>query len=328
MKVMVIGNRERYEKYAPDSEAASQVEMVYFPLGTEDRVLLESCKDAQGLVVDAIGKVSGELIQGLPDLKWIQSEGVGYNGIDVEAASKRNIPVCNNKGINAGAVAEQTVLLILALLRDFFAGDQAVRQGNQIQKKEEMMIRGFMELSECTVGLIGLGDIGKATAKLLGAFGSKVYYHKTHPLTMEEESGLNVTYLELDDMLAKCNVISLHVPVTPQTREMVNEEFLGKMRKDAWLINTARGEIVDNDALRKALEEDWILGAGLDTVAPEPTSKDNVLVDLPEEVRSKVVYSPHIAGVSTGTFRRAHENIWENIRRVSLGEKPMNQVNN
>lgn len=327
MKIMVIGNKARYEKFMPETDLAKKVEMVYFPLGTSDEDLLVGCADADGLVVDAIGKVRKELIEAMPNLKWIQSEGVGYNGIDVETASKRGIPVCNNKGINAGAVAEQTILLILALLRDFSAGDRAVRSGKQIEKKEEMMVQGFKELSECTVGLIGLGDIGKATAKLLHAFGSTVYYHKRHPLSKEEEEKCSAAYLELDEILDRCNVISLHVPVTPETQGMVDEKFLKKMRKDAWLINTARGEIVDNQALRKALEEDWILGAGLDTVSPEPIKKDNVMVDLPEEVRGKVVYSPHIAGVSTGTFRRAHENIWENIRRLSQGEKPINQVN-
>jgi phosphoglycerate dehydrogenase-like enzyme len=327
MKMLVIGNQARYEKFLPKNHMLQQLDVVFCPLGTADAVLLEKAADAEILVADAIARVGEDLIASMPNLKLIQSEGVGYNGIHVDAATKRDIPVCNNKGINAAAVAEQTILLMLSLLRDFREGDQAVREGLQIQKKESMMIKGFLELSECSVGLIGLGDIGKIMATLLAAFGSQVYYYETRLLSKEDEEKFKVSYLPLDELLARCNIVSLHVPVTPQTENMVNEGFLRKMRTDAWLINTARGELVDNVALRKALEEGWIQGAGLDTVAPEPTTRDNVMVDLPEELQYKVVYSPHIAGVSTGTFRRAHEYIWENVRRIVQGEDPLHRVN-
>ncbi|QSX08104.1 hydroxyacid dehydrogenase [Alkalibacter rhizosphaerae] len=326
MKILVIGNKARYDKHMPQTELTKQVEMMFFPLGTSDETLLEQAMDADGLIADAIAKVSGELIQSMPNLKWIQSEGVGYNGIDLEAAMEKGIPVCNNKGINSDAVAEQTILLMLALLRDLPGGDEAVREGRQIEKKEEMMLSGFLELSECSVGLIGFGDIGKITAGLLRAFGARVYYYEPIPMPKEVEEAYGVEYLEMDELLARCNMVSLHVPVTPQTEGMINDGFLQKMGKDSWLINTARGELVDNAALRRALEDGKIRGAGLDTVAPEPTQKDNVLVDLPESIRRKVIFSPHIAGVSSGTFRRAHENIWENIRRVMESEELLNRV--
>lgn len=327
MKVLVLGSQKRYEQYLPKADITKEVEVVYLPMNTEVERILEAAGDAQCLIADAIAKVDESLIQGMSQLKMIMSEGVGYNGIDVEAATKRGIPVCNNKGINSVAVAEQTLLFMLALLRDFIPGDRAVREGHQIQKKERMMVEGFLELSECTIGLVGFGDIGREVTKLLKPFGCTILYHEINPLSSEQEEEWGVAYRTLNDLLAQCNMVSLHLPATKATHEMVNEDFLKKMRKDAWLINTARGELVDNAALRRALEEGWICGAALDTVAPEPTMKDNIMVDLPESVRDRVLYSPHIAGVSTGTFRRGHKNIWENIRRVRDGEDLLNVVN-
>jgi phosphoglycerate dehydrogenase-like enzyme len=327
MKALIIGNRERSEKYMPDNEFTRSIDKVYFPLGTDDDIMLESASDAEYLQVDAIGKVSGHLINNMPKLKIIHSEGVGYNGIDVEAASKRGIFVCNNKGINATAVAEQTVLLMLGLLRTVIEGDKAVRSGEQIKMKERRMLEGIAELADCKVGLVGFGDIGKATAKLLSPFGCEVYYYSAHRKSAEMEEEYGVKYLELQELLAQCDFVSLHVPVTPKTVGMVNEEFLKAMKNSAYLINTARGEVVDNATLCKALTEGWIAGAGLDTVAPEPVTADNPLLNLPENAAGKILFSPHLGGITTSTFKRGFANIWKAFEDVSNGKKPVNIVN-
>lgn len=327
MRILVIGNEERYKKYMPNAEIIKEADITFCTLGTSDEELIRLAKDAQVLLVDAIAPVSKNLIGNLPNLQLIHSEGVGYNAIDINAAKERGIYVCNNKGINSGAVAEQTILLMLGLLRKVATGDMSVREGNQLKTKEKAMIEGITELADCKIGLIGFGDIAKATAKRLHPFECKIYYYSRTRLTKEMEDEFHVTYLDLNQLAATCDIISIHVPVTEETTGMINEEFLKKMKKTAYLVNTARGELVDNEAMRQALIDGEIQGAGFDTVYPEPTTKDNPLVDLPKDVAGKVLFSPHIGGITSSTFYRAHENIWSNVQAVMNGQRPNYVVN-
>ncbi|MDO5547999.1 MAG: 2-hydroxyacid dehydrogenase [Eubacteriales bacterium] len=328
MKTLVIGKEDRYRKYMPeDIPFVNQTEMVFCERGSSDEALLEAAWDADFLAADPMTKVSGNVIRNMPNLKMIHSEGVGFNGFDLEAAAARGIPVCNCKGVNAGAVAEQTILLILALLRSAIVGDRVEREGGQIQRKERMMVEGIREVSDCTIGLIGFGDIAKATAERLYPFGCELVYTALHRKEAAVEERYHVQYLPLDELLRTCDIVSLHIPVTEQTRGMVNEAFLRGMKRDALLINTARGDLVDNLALRQALIDGTILGAGLDTIYPEPTTADNPLVDLPRECADRVVYSPHIGGITTSSFRRSHRMIWQGFADYCDGKRPRNIVN-
>lgn len=327
MKALIIGSRARYEKFYPATDFAESVEKVYVDLGTPVEEIVKLASDAQFLAADAIAKVPAELICRMPELKIIHSEGVAYNNIDCEAAAVKGIPVCNNKGINAAAVAEQAVFLMLGLLRTGLEGDRAVREGKQIQMKERRMVEGITELGDCMVGFIGFGDIGKATAKRLAPFGCRLSYYTPNRKTPEIESEYGVTWMTPEEMAKQCDIISLHVPVTSETTGMIDESFLSKMKPGALLINTARGEIVNNQALCRALEEGWIAGAGLDTVAPEPVTADNPLLHLSEDASKKVLFSPHLGGITTSTFKRAHKNIWKAFEDVSKGLRPANIVN-
>lgn len=327
MKAFIIGNQKRYEKFYPATAFADSVEKIYVDLATPLEAYPQEAWEADFLAADAIAEVPAELIAGMKNLKIIHSEGVAYNKIDCEAASERGIYVCNNRGVNAKAVAEQTILLMLGLLRQVGAGHHSVLAGRQIQKKEEMMISGITEIGDCKIGLAGFGDIAKAVAEFLAPWGCQVYYYATSRKPAEVEEAYHAAWMELPEMLKSCNIISLHVPVTEETKGMVNEEFLRSMRADALLINTARGEIVDNEALCKALKEGWIAGAGLDTIAPEPVQPDHMLLHLPGDVQGKLLFSPHIGGVTTSTFRRAHRNIWTAFEDVAEGRRPKNIVN-
>jgi Lactate dehydrogenase and related dehydrogenases len=326
MKALIIGNETRYRKYMPDFDIVKETEMVFCPLGTADHDILKLAGDADFILADAIAEVSQNLITNMPDLKLIQSEGVGYNRIDVPAARNKGVIVCNNKGINAGAVAEQTILLMLALLRDAIVSDRKVREGFQIQTKEKMMVEGITELADCKIGLIGFGDIARATARRLLPFECEIYYYTRSRLSEAEEQDFQVQYLDLPKMAQTCNIISLHIPVTTETEGMINAEFLKSMKPNAFLINTARGEIVDNDAMRDAIAAGEIRGAAFDTVYPEPTPKDHILLNLPGNYGDRVIFSPHIGGITRSTFLRAHKNIWKNVEAVSKGEKPINIV--
>ena len=327
MCVLIIGNRERYERYMPKDGYVQSLKKTYVPLGTPVSEILQAGKDAKVLMADAVAEVPADLIRDMPNLKLIQSEGVAYNGIDVAAATEAGVYVCNNQGMNAPAVAEQTVLLMLGLLHHVLDGDLAVRSGRQIQKKEILMVDGIPELADRTVGLVGFGDTGRAVAARLIPFGCKTYYYARHRTDESVEKALHAEYISLQEMRKKCDVISLHVPVTGETKNMVNRVFLQEMREDALLINTSRGELVNNEALAEALEQGWIAGAGLDTVAPEPVPKDHVLLNVAPQVQAKLLFSPHIAGVTRSSFLRGHRMMWENCERVLEGRKPERIVN-
>ncbi|MDR1015001.1 MAG: 2-hydroxyacid dehydrogenase [Coriobacteriales bacterium] len=326
MKLLVIGDRARVEKYLPALEVTEQVERVVVARGTSDEDMFEAASDADFVLADAISPVSAALIDHMPKLRLIHSEGVAYNAIDLAAARRRGIPVCNCKGVNAGAVAEQAVLLMLAVLRDVLGGDRAVRQGRQIQTKERMMTEGIRELGDCKIGFLGAGDIASATMARLAAWGCEMAYYKRTPLTDEQERRLGARFEPLETMLATSDIVSLHVPVTDETQGMVDEGFLKAMCAGGILINTARGEIVDQEALAAALVSGHLAAAGLDTLYPEPVAADHPLLGLPDGASERIVFSPHVGGITEGTFYRAHRSIWENIARAIVGEPLRNVV--
>lgn len=294
----------------------------FFKLSERDE-LLKNGNDTELLFIDAMGTFDKELIDSMPNLKLIMSEGVGYQGVDVEYASKKGISVCNNKGVNDTGVAEVALFLMLGCLRNFSKGIDEIYQGRQIEfKKASFGIR--KELSECTVGLIGFGDIARKTARFCNALGAKVIYtNRTRYKELEKE--LNVEYSSLDKLLKTSDIVSLHVAVTPDTINMVNDNFLSKMKNDAFLINTSRGDLVDNNALKSAILNGDIAGAGLDVYTPEPLKKDNPLLD--SRLRNKLILTPHIAGITHLTVERIYKNIYENIQNIILGKELKNKIN-
>ena len=327
MKILILGAQERYEKYLPQLPFIRQQELVFWDKDTPQAQLLAHDADADILFVDAITPVTASLMAGMPKLKLVHSEGVAYDKIDLAAARERGVYVCNNKGCNAGAVAEQAIMLMLMLLRRAVSGDRAVREGRQMEVKELCMKGGIRELSDCRVGLVGFGDIAKATAERLAAFGCEVYYYTKHRRDREEEERYGVTYTSLEELAASCDIVSLHCAVTEETRGMVDEAFLARMKSTAYLVNTARGELVDNLALRQALMDGKLAGAGLDTLAPEPVTADNPLVTLPAPACDRVVLAPHLGGITEASFRRSHLHMWRNAERVADGHRPDNIVN-
>lgn len=326
MKVLVIGDEKRFRKYLPDLDIVRDTEAVVVPRGMGDAEIARAAGDADVIVADAISPVSAALMDALPSLKLVHSEGVAYNAIDVAAARERGIAVCNNAGVNAGAVAEQAVLLMLACLRHLREGDAAVRSGRQIQVKERLMVEGIHELGSCAVGLVGMGAIAQQTARLLHAFGCDLAYWNRNRRAEQFEEQLGVRYLPLEELARTCDIVSVHVPVTPETEAMVDEAFLASMKPGAVLVNTARGEIVDQHALARALQAGTIGAAGLDTLSPEPVQPDHPLAQLAGEAADRLVLSPHIGGVTAEMFERAWATIWRNIAHVAAGEPCENVV--
>lgn len=289
----------------------------------ESSEMLAKADETQILVCDAMAVVDRNIINKMPNLKLIQSEGVGYQGVDVDYASQKGILVCNNKGVNDTAVAECALLLMLSCLKSIITGHRSVYDGRQIDIKKASF--GVVkELSQCTIGLIGFGDIAKATAKFAGALGARVIYtNRTRYELLEKQ--YNVEYKQMDELLAESDFVSLHVAVTDDTKEMVNSAFLNKMNKNAYLINTSRGDLVNNEALLNALLNHEIAGAGLDVISPEPVMADNILLD--ERIKDKLILTPHIAGITNLTVKKIYANIWDNIEKFMQNKDLKNKVN-
>ena len=246
------------------------------------------------------------MIAAAPQLKLIQKIGVGVNTIDLEAAKQRRIPVCNLPGTNARAVAELTLGLMLSVLRRIPAFDRALRAGTWT---DTAMQDGVGELGGRTVGLVGFGAIPRILAPILAAMGCTVIYTSRTPADHPV-----ATYRTLDQLLAEADVVSLHLPLVPETRHVIGTDALGRMKPNAILVNTGRGGLVDPSALVAALASGRIAGAGLDVFEAEPLPPGDPVLDLPN-----VVVTPHIAWLTTGTFDRSFALAAENCRRLASG---------
>ncbi len=328
VNICILGDRGYYERVFPDNPYLDGDRCLFLGHDATDDEVVAAMPDAEVLLVDAITPVTAALIERLPRLRLINSEGVAFDKIDLACAAAHGVYVCNNQGMNAGAVAEQAILLMLGLLRGVVAGDAAVRAGRQMEVKLRGMREGVTDLADCTVGIVGLGCIGQATAARLKAFGTRVLYTGRSRKDPALEAQLGAEWCGgLEEMLPQCDFASIHCAVTPQTTGLVDDAFLARMRPDAYLVNTARGEIVDNDALARALVAGTIAGAGLDTVYPEPVTTDNVLLNLPPEAAGRLLFSPHLGGITTGSMRRGQAHMWDNVARVERGERPTCVVN-
>ena len=258
---------------------------------------------------------TGAMIAAAPRLKLIQKIGVGVNTIDLEAAKGRGIPVCNLPGTNAQAVAELTLLLMLACLRKLPRYDAAMRAGNGWTLPPSMQ-DGLGELSGKTVGLVGYGAIPQAIAPALRALGCRVIYTARAP-----RAGVADEYRPLDALLAEADIVSLHVPQTAETERMINAGALARMKQGAILINTARGGLVDQQALVAALRAGHLASAGLDVFAHEPADPADPIHTL-----ENVVLTPHIGWLTSGTFARSFSIAAENCRRLGAGEDLLHRV--
>jgi phosphoglycerate dehydrogenase-like enzyme len=263
-------------------------------------------------------KVDDHLLSMTPHVRFVQRVGVGYDNLDLPALQARSIVAAYTPGANATAVAEHTILLMLALLRRFVTAESAVRRGGW--PTAELLQAGLGDLSTATVGLVGLGNIGRSVAERLRPFGTRLLYTARHPVDSAVEQQLALRYLSLDDLLQSSTIVSLHAPLTPETQGMIGEAALARMRAGALLINTARGELVDEPALRRALESGKLAGAGLDVLRDERPG-GNPFADL-----QQVIVTPHMAGMSRAALERMMGMALTNVALFLQGEAPLNQV--
>jgi glyoxylate reductase/D-3-phosphoglycerate dehydrogenase len=249
-------------------------------------------------------------------LKIVQLMNVGYDSFNVEGARKARLPVAVNGGANAISVAEHAVMFILALLRRLNVLDENVRAGKW--RGGAMGALRIHEVWSQTVGIVGMGRIGQNVAARLRPFepGEIVYYDPIRP-SAERERALGVRYLPLDELLGTADIISLHVPLMPETRNMIDARALGLMKSEAVIVNTSRGGLIDEAALAEALARGTIAGAGLDVFSQEPPPADHPLFKL-----KNVLLTPHMAGPTWESWPRRFKNCFENIERVAAGQDP------
>jgi phosphoglycerate dehydrogenase-like enzyme len=260
--------------------------------------------------------MGGEFFRSAPNLKLVQLLSAGYDHVDVEAARKAGVPVCNNGGANAIAVAEHTLLLTLAVLKRLvkFHNDVVAGQWRKTEPGEQRVY----ELSGRTVGIIGLGNIGKKVARRMAAFDADVQYYDIHRLTEDQEDALGVRFVLLPELLRTSDVVSLHVPLDDSTRKMIGAAELALMQPTAILVNTCRGPVVDETALHRALSTGALAGAGLDVMREEPPARDHPLFALPN-----VTFTPHTAGPTWENWMARFRNGFDNIQRVAAGQRPL-----
>lgn len=284
-----------------------------------DREQLEvGVRNAHGLLCLLTDEIDRELLQNAPDLKVISNYAVGYDNIDVEAASERNILVTNTPGVLTRATAELTWSLLLSTVRRVVEADAFVRE-EKYNGWSPTLFRG-LELGGKTLGILGAGRIGQAVGRIAQGFDMSVLYHsRSRKWEFECETGADS--VELDKLLRESDVLSLHCPSTPETRGLLDESALRTMKKGSYLINTARGDVVDEGALVRLLKDGHLAGAGLDVFEEEPDVHPG-LMDL-----DNVVLLPHIGSATHETRDRMAEMAARNLLDGLNDEIPPHPVN-
>jgi phosphoglycerate dehydrogenase-like enzyme len=267
-------------------------------------------RDAE-VLLHILRPVTEEVLAGAPRLRLVQKIGVGVDTIDLEAARRRGVAVANMPGTNTQAVAEAALVLMLAALRNLPGLDRACRTGNGWSPEGEARERRntLGELCGRTVGLVGAGAVASRLVGLLRAFGASVIY-----TDRRERPELGAERHDLDDLLEASDVVSLHLPLTPETEGLIDGRALGRMKPDAILVNTARGGLVEETALIEALTSGRLLAAGLDVLAEEPPPSDHPLLSL-----DNVVLTPHVAWLTRETLARSFDVALENVLRLRDG---------
>lgn len=293
--------------YNPDDRVLSRAELIAGMAGQD------------GLLCTLMDGIDGELLNTNPNLKIVANYAVGYNNIDVAAATARKIPVSNTPGVLTASTADMAWALMFAIGRRVVEGDQLVRS-RQWQGWGPMQLLG-QDITGATLGLIGLGRIGKAMVQRAKGFDMKVIYWNRTRLSEAEETAMGITYASREDVLAQADFVSLHVALNAETTHLIGAAELALMKSTAYLINTTRGPVVDEKALVESLKTGSIGGAGLDVFEKEPMLEPE-LYDLPN-----VVISPHLGSATIGTRTKMGNIAAENCFTACRGERPPNIVN-
>jgi len=293
--------------------AVADVRRLPWPLDWE--TLLGSLADAEGVLISNQWRLDERFFSAAPRLRVLSSYGVGYDAIDVEAATRHGVAVCNTPGVLSGAVADFTLGLILALARRLL--EHAAFGKREWAERAPPPPLGW-DLAGKTLGIVGMGRIGREVARRARAFGMRVRYYDVRGPAGEPED----EFAELDEVLRAADVLSLHVDLNPTTHRLIGARELALMKRTAVLVNTSRGAVVDQAALVEALRSGRLAGAALDVLEQEPPARGEPLLDLPN-----VIVTPHAASATVETRRAMFELARENLISVLAGREPPACVN-
>lgn len=290
--------------------------VVVSPEKDEARFVRE-LRDAE-VLLHILEPVTERILASAPRLQLVQKIGVGVNTIDLEAAKSHGVKVANMPGTNAQAVAESTLMLMLAALRNLAPFDRACRSGNGWSEENtpHQQPDDLGELRSRTVGLVGAGAVASRLIGPLQALGAHVIY-----ASRREREDLGIERYSLDELLAASDVVSLHVPLTAETEDLIDREAIKLMKPGAVLVNTARGGLVEEVALVEALQSRRLRAAALDVLSEEPPAPDNRLLSL-----DNVVLTPHVAWLTRETLARSVDVALENVRRLRDGRDLLHRV--
>ncbi|HOQ39473.1 MAG TPA: D-glycerate dehydrogenase [Fervidobacterium sp.] len=280
--------------------------------------MIERARKADAMVAHLRDPIDAQFIQSLEKMKIIADYAVGYNNIDVQAATERGIYVTHTPGVLTEATADIAFALILAVARRIVESDRFVRDGKFVGWKPKLML-GY-DLYGKTLGIVGMGRIGQAVARRALGFGMNIVYHNRNRLPQELETEFNAKYLSLDELISTSDFISLHTPLTKETFHMIDAEKISHMKPNAIIVNTARGPVIDEQALYEALKARKIAGAGFDVYENEPKLTPGL------EKLDNVVLLPHIGSATYETREKMSQIVAINIIEALEGRIPPNLV--
>jgi lactate dehydrogenase-like 2-hydroxyacid dehydrogenase len=281
--------------------------------------LIDEAREAEGLLCLLTDNVDAALLDAAPKLRAVSTMAVGYDHIDVDAATARGIVVANTPGVLTETTADMAFALLLAAARRLPEAERAVREGRWTTWSP-LFLAGT-DLHGATLGIVGLGAIGSAVARRARGFDMRVLYTARAPKP-DAEAELGVTYAPFEELLAQSDFVSVHVPLTPETRHMFDDQAFARMKPTAVFVNTARGAIVDETALLRALGSRAIAAAAIDVTENEPLPKHDPLLRMPN-----LLVTPHIASASVATRTRMADLAVENLLAALDGKQPEHCVN-
>jgi lactate dehydrogenase-like 2-hydroxyacid dehydrogenase len=288
---------------------------VWLDDGDPDEVRRRKLAEAEFLVG---GRVDQALLDLMPKVRMIQLGGVGYEHVDVEACDRRSVPVAITPEGTVTGVAEHTVMMMLAIYKHLAEAHAALKRGEWIHDRLRPIC---LMLEEKRVGIVGMGRIGREVARRLRGFDVETVYHDIRPLAAEDETRYGARHLELDELLSTSDVVTLHVFLGPGSKHLIGQRELELMKPTAVLINTSRGDVVDEAALCGHLAAGKLYGAGIDAWQEEPTSPENPILRL-----ENVLVTPHMATANRDAVVKKSRATYANFQRVLRGEQPINTV--
>ena len=293
---------------------------------TPENPLDKSVGEADGLIVYHECSVTATTIANMPKCRAIVRGGVGFDNIDIAAAVARGIPVCNIPDYGVDEVADHAIGLLLALNRGIVRSDRRLR--HSLQPWDRRAIEPVSRLADRTLGVVGCGRIGSATVRRAQALKLRVLVYDPY-MRPGMEKALDVERVDWATLLDQSDFVSIHTPLTEETRHLIDDEALSRMRPGCMVINTSRGAVVDTDAVARALRAGTLAGAAIDVLSQEPPTKSSELIQLWQDrsIDVNLIVTPHVAYYSTAAITEIRRKGAEEIRRILLGEKPLNCVN-